>query len=73
MTIFTLYILIGSVVYCTTMDMWYRIRYKKREFYSPDSSNWFLGFIIMMVLWPIGLPFCTSEYFREMKNDHKNG
>lgn len=63
-----LYLVFGSVAYASSMDMWYRIRYDRWEWYNPADMQWYFGFLAMTLGWLVLYPMCINKYLKYWKN-----
>lgn len=64
-----IYILIGLFSYPAIVDIWYRIQYKRNEFYNPSQTGLYSGFIITVLFWVIVFPYQFIDYFKEMNRN----
>lgn len=69
--IILIYIFIGMALAPAYMDMWYRICYKRNEFYNPYQVGFYMAFIIETLFWPIAFPVTFRGYMKEMTRVEK--
>lgn len=61
------YLIIGSILYAYSMELWYRECHARCEFYNPSQLSFKLGFLLTVTLWPVLFPLKVIEHIKIMK------